>query len=299
MPLLLGTAVVLILIFIGAVILFFGFSSLVPSFTGKCVAVVNIDNELAVDGVPPTLFSAGIPGSAEIADSIRALNKREDVGAVLFVINSPGGSVVATREIYEAVKELDKPKVAYFREVAASGGYYVGTGADYIISDPDALTGSIGVIATVTDLSGLLGTLGVNVTAITSGPHKDIASSFREMTPEEQQILQALVDEIYSEFRGVVLENRRGRLDLNKFNEVSDGRVLSGRQAAKAGLVDRTGSRRDAILKAAELAGIDAASADDVRLCAVSVANEEPGLFSAEALLGSLRAKAGVALGYR
>jgi protease-4 len=299
MPLLLGTALVLIVVFVAVVLLFFGFSSLVPSLTGRCVAVVNIDSELTVEGVQPTLFSAGMPGSEEISDSIRALDKREDVGAVLLVINSPGGSVVATREIYESVKGLDKPKVAYLREVAASGGYYVAAGTDYIVSDPDALTGSIGVIATTMDLSGLLGTLGVNVTAVTSGPHKDMGSSFRNMTPEERQIFQDVVDEIYSEFRGVVLENRRGRLDLDKFNEVSDGRILTGRQAARAGLVDRTGSKRDALLKAAELAGIDAASADDVRLCEVSTAGQEPGLFSAEALLGRLESKAGVALGYR
>ncbi len=299
LPWLLGTALVLVFAFIAIIFLFFGFSALAPSFMGSCVAVVNIDNELTVQGTPQTLFDSGMPGSEDIARSIRELNKRDDVGAVLLVIDSPGGSVVATREIYDAVKSLDKPKVAYFREVAASGAYYVGSGTDYIISDPDALTGSIGVIATVTDMSGLLDKLGVNVTAITSGPHKDIGSSFRDMTPEERQIMQAVVDEIYGEFRGVVLENRKGKLDLDKFNNVSDGRILSGRQAAAVGLVDKVGSKRDAIMKAAALAGIQAGSPDDVKLCEVSPMVQEGGLFSAASVLRQFEAKTGVFIGYR
>lgn len=299
LPWLLGTALVLVLAFMVIIFLFFGFSVLAPGFMGSCVAVVNIDNELTVQGTPQTLFESGVPGSEDIAKSIRDLNKRDDVGAVLLVIDSPGGSVVATREIYDAVKSLDKPKVAYFREVAASGAYYVGSGTDYIISDPDALTGSIGVIATVTDMSGLLDKLGVNVTAITSGPHKDIGSSFRDMTPEERQIMQAVVDEIYGEFRGVVLENRKGKLDLDRFNNVSDGRILSGRQAAAVGLVDKVGSKRDAIMKAAELAGIQAESPDDVKLCEVSPMVQEGGLFSAASVLRQFEAKTGVVIGYR
>ncbi len=299
MPLLLGTALVLIVVFFAIVLLFFAFSSLVPSFTGKCVAVVDINQELTVDGVQPSLFTAGVPGSEEIATSIRGLSKRDDVGAVLLVINSPGGSVVATREIYDAVKALDKPKVSYLRETAASGAYYVATGTDYIISDPDALTGSIGVVATFTDLSGLLEKVGVNVTSITSGPHKDMGSEFRNMSSEERAILQALIGEIYDEFRSVVVENRRGRLDLAKFDEIADGRILSGRQAAKIGLVDAVGSKRDAMLKAAQLANITAETADDVRLCPVSSMPQEGGLFSAGSILRQIEAKAGVAIGYR
>jgi len=290
--LLLSTGAVLVIAFLSLIVLFFVFSSLTPALMGRCVAVVDINNELAVDGTPASLFSAGTPGSEEIAKTIEDIGKRDDVGAVLFVVNSPGGSVVATREIYNAVKGLKKPKVAYFREVAASGAYYLSTGTDYIISDPDAVTGSIGVIATFTEMSGLLDKIGVNITSITSGPHKDIGSSYRNMTADERQILQGLIDEVYGEFRSVVLENRQGRLDLSKFDNVSDGRILSGRQALKVGLVDAVGTKKDAIMKAAELAGIDAASPDDVRLCPVTVTTQDAGLFSAEAFIRSLEAKA-------
>jgi len=284
---------VLVLAFIALIVLFFLFNMFTPSIVGKCVAVVNLDSEIAVQGAPSSLFSAGSPGSEEIASSIEAIGNRDDVGAVLLVVNSPGGSVVATREIYDAVKNLDKPKVAYFREVAASGAYYVSTGTDYIVSDPDALTGSIGVITTVTDLSGLLDKLGVNVTEVKSGPHKDIGSSFRNMTPEEMEIMQGIVGEIYGEFRSVVLANRKGKIDMSKFDEITDGRILTGRQALKAGLVDAVGTKKDAIMKAAELGNISAQSASDVRLCPIQTGSQDQGLFSMDALIRTLTERSG------
>lgn len=297
--LLMGTAIVLILAFIAVLALFFVFSSLSPLFVGKCVAVVDINTELTVEGTPPSLLDVGSPGSEQIAYAIESLDKREDVGAVLLVFNSPGGSIVATREVYDAVKGLSKPKVSYFREMAASGAYYVASGSDYIISDPNAITGSIGVVATVADMSGLLEKLGVNVTEIKSGAHKDMGSSFRNMTPEEQAIMQGIVDEVYQEFRSVVLENRQGRLDLAKFDEVSDARILTGRQAARIGLVDQTGTKKDAILKAAELANMSAISVEDVRLCPVSTMSQDGGLLSVEGIVRSLQAKSGFSLSYR
>jgi len=288
---LIGTALALALIFVAVIALFFVLSALTPSLLGKCVAVVNVDMPLSVEGAPASVFGgAGYPGSEELAKTISSLDGREDVGAVLFVFNSPGGSVVATREVYQSVKELEKPKVSYFREVAASGAYYVASGTDYIVSDPAAVTGSIGVIATFTQMSGLFDKLGINATAVKSGEHKDIGSPYRNMTDSEQAILQAMVDEIYSEFRGVVLENRAGRLNLARFDEVSDGRIMSGRQAKSVGLVDELGAKRDAVKKAADLAGIGYGDASDIRICPVSTGVSEPGLFSMEGLIRTLYA---------
>jgi len=294
-----GTGLVLVLAFLVVLVLFFMFSSLAPLFMGKCLAVVDINQELMTDGTPASLLSAGTPGSEEMAQRIEELDKRDDIGGVLFIINSPGGSVVATREVYTAVKEIKKPKVAFLREVAASGAYYVATGTDYIVSDPDVITGSIGVKTTVMEMSGLLEKIGVNVSDIKSGPHKDMDSGYRNMTDEEQAILQGMIDEVYQEFRSVVLENRGDRLNKAKFNEVTDGRILTGRQALKAGLVDQVGTRKDAIMKAAELANISAASADEVRLCEVSMVSEQGGLFSMEGLIRSLQASSGVRISYR
>ena len=289
-----GTGLVLIAAFLLIILLFFAFSMFSTSLMGKCVAVVDIDVPLSVEGVPSTLFSSGVLGSEELANTIDGINARDDVGAVVFVFNSPGGSVVATREVYQSMEELEKPKVAYFREVAASGAYYIASGTDYIISDPDALTGSIGVIATFTEMSGLFEKIGVNVTSITSGEHKDIGSPYRVMSDDERQILQTVVDEVFSEFKSVVIENRKGALDLAKFEEVADGRILTGRQAVVVGLVDQVGTKKDAIIKAAQLSGMEAESIDDVRVCPISTSGEEGGLFSAEAFFEFLKLKSGL-----
>jgi protease-4 len=293
--LLLGTGLVLVLIFVVIIALFFILSSYNSSLVGKCVAVVNLDQEISVAGTAPGILGGdGSMGSDDIAATIDGLNQRDDVGAVLFVVNSPGGSVVATHEIYDAVKGLDKPKVAYFREVAASGAYYVATGTDYIVSDPDAITGSIGVIATFTDFADLLQKVGVNVTAIKSGPYKDIGSEFRNMTPEEADILQTMINETYNEFRNIVITNRGSRLNLAKFNAIADGRILSGRQAYAVGLVDQLGTKKDAILKAAQLANMTASSADDVRLCPISTTIPSQGLFGLDSIIRSLQERSDV-----
>ena len=288
-----GTALLLVAAFIVLILLFIGFTALLPSLMGRCVAVVNVDMPISIEGQPSTLFSSGYAGSEQVASVVESLNARDDVGAVVFVFNSPGGSVVATREIYSTVKSLNKPKVSYFREMAASGAYYIASGTDYIVSDPDAITGSIGVVATFTDMSGLLDKLGVNITEVTSGPHKDIGSSSRPMTDEEHTIVRALIEEVFAEFKDTVVKNRGTKLDSALFAEVLDGRIISGRQAKAVGLVDATGSKRDAIIKAADMANISYNGVDDIRICEVPTSTEQGGLFGADALFRALNLNAG------
>ncbi len=276
---------VLVLLF-GLVILIgitFMLSSGFPSLFGKCVAVVNINQEIVTEGMGTSLFSEGIAGSEDIAVMVKDLEERDDVGAVLFVVNSPGGSVVATHEVYDAIENVSKPKVAYFREVAASGGYYIAMGTDYIISDPDALTGSIGVITTVTDMSGVMDKLGVNISAVKSGAHKDIGSPYRSMDEEEAEIFNNIIQEIFGEFKAVILKSRGNKLDMELFEKVLDGRVLTGRQALEIGLVDAIGRKQDAINKAAELAGIPQ---EEVKLCEIDLVQSEGSLFNMKALAG-------------
>jgi protease-4 len=279
---------VLVLIFLAIVLLFFVFASFSTALVGQCVAVIDVNAPLTVEGAPMTLFDMGYPSSEELATTIEGLNMRDDVGAIVFVINSPGGSVVATREVYNAIQELDKPSVSYFREVAASGAYYVASGTDYIVSDPDAITGSIGVIATFTQMSGLFEKIGINVTTIKSGDYKDIGSPYRNVTEDEQKILQELVDEVYQEFHSVVLNNRKGKLDLVRFSEVADGRILTGRQAEKVGLVDETGTKKDAIKKAADLADIPYDKYGDIRICKVETMPTDTGLFGVDGIIRKL-----------
>ncbi len=253
---------------------------------GKCVGVVEIDGEITTADTTQSLFAEGSAGSYEISKRIEAIRERDDIAAVLFVINSPGGGVVATNEIYRAVDGLEKPKVAYFREVAASGGYYIATPADYIVSEPDALTGSIGVIMSTYEMGDLLERIGVREVAIKSGEMKDIGSPFRNMTDEERALLGAAVQEIFEEFKGVVLEQRGDRINRAMFEEITDGRVLTGRMALRAGLVDAVGSRQDALEKAAELGGIEYEG--EVPTCVIDVGGAEAGLFSMEGILGGV-----------
>jgi len=266
---------------------------------GKCVAVVEINGPLVTEDVPPSLFSEGMPGSYEVARRIGKIDERGDVGAVLFVVNSPGGSIVATNELYRAIDGLEKPKVAYFRETAASGAYYISTPADYIISEPDALTGSIGVILTTYEAEGLFQMLGVREVSIKSGEMKDMGTPARNMTEEERALLGAAVDEIFREFRDVVIENRGEKLNRAKFEEALDARVLTGRMALGIGLVDGLGSREDALRKAAELGGIEY-SGDLPPACRIDLGGTQAGLFSMSGLIRGVNAGgSGYRLEYR
>ena len=282
-----GTILVLAIGFLVLVGLVFVLSDSFSISGGKCVAVVNINNPLSIEGSPESLLSSALPSSEEIANKIEELDKREDVGAVVFVINSPGGSVVASREIYTSIVNLSKPKVGYFREVAASGAYYISTPLDYIISDPATLTGSIGVIITFSDLSGLFEKIGYNSTSIKSGELKDIGSSDRPITDKEREIIQAAVDEIFEDFKSIVLKHRGSKLNKAKFEEILDGRVITGKQAKAIGLVDELGNKKDAINKARELAGLP----EDAPTCEISVVSSSSGLFGINSLFSPSSSK--------
>ncbi len=248
-----GGIVLIGLVVLGAV----GVYALLVLFPSQCVAVIKIDGPLTTQGSSGDLFSGRTMGSEELSALIREADSRDDVSAIVLEINSPGGSVVASREIYETVKNSKKPKVSYFREVAASGGYYVAAGSDHIVSNPDAITGSIGVVATYQEMSGLFDLIGINTTTFTSGKHKDMGNPTREITDEEKAIVEAIIEEIFDEFKGVVLENRGDKLDRELFDVALDGRILTGRQAYRTGLVDELGNKQDALDRAAGMAGMD------------------------------------------
>ncbi len=188
--------------------------------------------------------------------------KEKKFPALLLRIDSPGGTVVDSQEIYTALKELGKTTkiVASFGNISASGGVYIGMGADHIMANPGTITGSIGVIIRGNNLEGLLDKIGVSFKVIKSGPYKDILSFDRELLAEEQQILQALIDNTYQQFVETVAESRK--LEVEKVKEFADGRIFSGQQALELGLVDRLGTEEDARRWAAELAGLDPEKAE-------------------------------------
>ncbi len=218
-------------------------------------------------------------GADTIAAEIEEADRRPDVASVLLLVDSPGGSVVGSKEIYSAVSSLKKPSAAYINELAASGGYYVASAANYIVANPDAITGSIGAKMTAADMSGLFAKIGYNETVIKSGAMKDIGTSARQMTPEEYAVLEGIINESFGEFRSDVEKSRGNRLDAAGWKTVLDARIVSGRQAKKIGMVDELGNRKAAIKKAAELGGL---KADEPRLCEISSGGAKKGL------LGSL-----------
>jgi len=184
--------------------------------------------------------------------------------ALLLRIDSPGGTVGDSQEIYAALQRLQKDKevkvVASFGNISASGGVYIGVGAKHIVANPGTITGSIGVILRGNNLERLLDKIGISFQTIKSGPYKDILSFDRELTTEEKRILQELIDVSYGQFVKTVAEGRG--LDEATVRTFADGRIFTGEQAVELGVVDRLGTEEDARIWAAELAGLDPEKAE-------------------------------------
>lgn len=176
------------------------------------------------------------------------------VKAVVLRIETPGGAVGASQEIYEAIRKTDsvKPVVASIVNIGASGGYYAAVGARVVFANPGSLTGSIGVITQTMDAHLLLEKIGLAQETIKSGEFKDAGSPFRPMSDRERALFQAMIDDVYGQFREVVASRRK--LSAGALDTLADGRILSGRQAHAAGLVDSLGSFSRAIACARTLA---------------------------------------------
>lgn len=199
----------------------------------------------------------GIIGdSGEIIDQINEFADSNGIRAVVLRIDTPGGSVAPSQEIYQAVRELRKKKkvVVSMGSVAASGGYLIAVAADRIVANPGTITGSISAVMHYANVEELLKKVGVRSSVIKSGKFKDIGSPVREMTAEERSLIQGIVDDIYDQFVRTVSENRK--IPLSKIVQLADGRVFTGRQAKELGLIDDLGGLQDAVLLAGRLSGM-------------------------------------------
>ncbi|PSR16312.1 signal peptide peptidase SppA [filamentous cyanobacterium CCP3] len=201
----------------------------------------------------------GVIAAATRKRVLEALKEIEEkrFPALLLRIDSPGGTVGDSQEIYTALQRLkDKLKiVASFGNISASGGVYIGMGANHIMANPGTITGSIGVILRGNNLERLLDRIGVSFKVIKSGPYKDILAFDRELTDPEKGILQELIDVSYGQFVKTVADARR--LSEDTVRSFADGRIFTGEQALQLGVVDRLGSEDEARRWAAELAGLD------------------------------------------
>jgi len=203
-----------------------------------------------------------LPGSDPVERMRRSLErygKKKSVKAILIKINSPGGTVASSQELYRLIAEAraryQKPVIAFLGDVAASGGYYAACAADAIVADPGTLTGSIGVIFQTGQFDGLLKRFGVQFRTIKSGKFKDIGSSTRPMLPEEERILQEMISQAYEQFLEAVAKGRR--MPSESVRPLADGRVYIGEQALRLGLVDSIGGFSEALERAKKLGGIE------------------------------------------
>ncbi len=198
-----------------------------------------------------------ITDSLEITENIDEFANDSSIAAVVLRIDSPGGGVAASQEIYDAVVALKKKKkvVVSMGSVAASGGLLIACAGDKIVANPGTITGSISAIMQFANVEELLKKVGVKSSVVKSGQYKDIGSPMREMTPEERIIIQELVDDIYNQFIDVIVKDRK--LTREQVIAIGDGRVFSGRKAKEYGLVDQLGDMASAARLASQLAGKD------------------------------------------
>ena len=212
------------------------------------IAVVNVRGVIVSD---EDSFGSNVADPRQICLRIRRAAADKDVKALIINLNTPGGEVVASDEIYAEImrfrKQTGKPAVAMMNTMAASGGYYVAAACNPIVANKLTMTGSIGVIISAINYRGLFEKIGLQSEVYTSGKMKDLLNGARQRTPEEIQIVRQLVNNTYNEFTRIVAESRKIPVEKIRSSEIGDGRIFDGAQAKKLGLVDSLGYFRDAV----------------------------------------------------
>ncbi len=213
--------------------------------------IVHIDLEGMITNVGGGLFGTMV---SETKRMLEAAAADSTVAAIVLRVNSPGGEITASDVLYNAVRTTasKKPVVVYMDTVGASGGYYIACGGSYVMAHDTTITGSIGVIIQSLNYKELLGKVGLDSVVFTSGKFKDMLSPSRDIRPDERVYVQKMVDEMYERFVGIVSEAREIPVETLK-SSIADGRILSGRNALEANLVDATGYIEEAYAKAREL----------------------------------------------
>ncbi len=237
-----------ICVFIGLAILIAGAALLslsVPSTTSARVAVIHVAGPIVTQD-SSDLFSSGGASSDSLVEQITQAGEDVTIDAILFDINSPGGSGVASDEIAQAIARLEKPTVTYVRDAAASGAYWVASATDYIVANRFSTVGSIGVIASYLDFTDFIQEWNISYVRFVAGDKKDFGTPFREPTALERQLFQQQLDELHSMFIEEVAKNRG--MTYAQVSELADGFIFTGVGAQKVGLVDEVGTKDAAIV---------------------------------------------------
>jgi len=219
------------------------------------VAVISITGVIVADEDVDFLFES-VVSSDEIRRLIRRAERNDKIEAIIFKINSPGGSAVASEEIANAIKKTNKTTVAWIREIGTSGAYWIASSSDHIVANRMSITGSIGVIASYLGFSGFLADHNISYERLVSGNLKDIGSPFKEMTAEERVLFQKSLDSIHDYFVDEVSKNRN--LKKRDIEKIATGQFFIGSEAKKLGLVDELGGREEVIAYVEKKIGKDA-----------------------------------------
>jgi protease-4 len=213
--------------------------------------------DMGADRIGIIEINGVIAQSDEILQNIKEFREDDTIKAIVLRIDSPGGGVAPSQEIYREVTKTvqSKPVIASMGSVAASGGYYVAAGADKIVASPGTITGSIGVIMGYTNFEELLGKIGLVPVVIKSGKYKDIGSPARQMSDDERKLLQDFTDQVHRQFITAISEGRK--MKEKEVESIADGRILTGESAKSLGLVDNLGNLEDAVDLAGKMAGIE------------------------------------------
>jgi protease-4 len=219
------------------------------------------DGELSLgDKVAVVAIEGEIMDARDTVDTLKRYADNAAVKAIVVRINSPGGAIAPSQEIYSAIrrtrKDSGKPVVASMDSVAASGGYYIAAGCERIVANPGSITGSIGVILQWFNTKDLVQWAKMKTETITSGPMKDAGSPYRDLSPAERAYFQHIVTQLHSQFIRAVAEGRQGKMTVADVAKIADGRVFTGEEALGLKLVDELGTIDDAVRAAAKSAGI-------------------------------------------
>lgn len=218
------------------------------------IALIKIYGPIAITQTDSFLLSSTSTTTSTVINNIKKAKADKSVKAVIFEINSPGGSVVASQELADAISSIDKPKVAYIREVGASGAYWAASATDKIVASPMAITGDIGVISSYLDFSKLFEKYGITYDRLVAGEYKDMGSPYKELTSQEKQLLQKKLDVIYEYFVNAVAKNRK--MPVSEVKKLADGSFYLGTEAKENGLIDYVGDKELAVNITKQLAGL-------------------------------------------
>ncbi len=255
--------------------------TLVPSGVGgDKIAVIPLTG--AITGTSSPFMYGGVITPELVREQLEKAEADTSVKAVILRVESPGGGVAPCQEILEEIEQAkqSKPVVVSMGSMAASGGYYISCKADKIVALSGTMTGSIGVIAQIPNLKGLFDKLGIEMQTFTGGEHKDMYAGYRNLTPEEQEIMQNLVDEYYEQFVDVVAEGRG--MDKEEVRSLATGQLYTGVEAKELGLVDELGGLDKAVEVATELSGAVAPRVEYYKPSPISILSELFELSSSE-----------------